>query len=205
MLGRDNLYSSVVSLAKIVMPIVGLGLLSSMFLINETPDQSEAIPYSDIELNEILHQQRLADPKFRGTLDDKSQVYVDAVQAQPDAENKDIIHARVVSAVIEQITGSVITMDAPRGLYNQLVKVVEGFDGVTVTHSEGYVLTTEALRAETEVLDVKADTPVEITGPQIWLRAGQMHLFTKGGPESEHVDFTGGVKVIYTPTKDGER
>lgn len=205
MLGAENRYSTFVSMAKIIMPIVGLGMLSSMFLINRTPDQSEAIPYSDVELNEILHGQRLGAPEFRGTLEDRSQVLLNADQAQPDPQNNDIINAVGVSGIITQLNGAIITLDTPTGIYDQTQRFAEGHDGVVVTHSSGYTLTSDVIRAEMDTLDIKTQSKVVIVGPNIRLEAGRMHLREQGRPGSEHVDFTLGVKLVYTPTSNAEK
>ena len=205
MLGAENRYSTFVSLAKIIMPIVGLGMLSSMFLINRAPDQSTAIPYSDIELNEILHGQRLGAPQFRGTLEDRSEVLLNADQAQPDPVNNDIINAIGVSGVITQQNGAVITLDTPAGIYDQTRRFAEGHDGVVVTHSDGYTLTSDIVRAEMDILDIETQSRVVIVGPNIRLEAGHMHLKEQGRPGSEHVDFTHGVKLVYTPTSNAEK
>lgn len=205
MLRSENSYSTFVSFAKILMPIVGLGLLSSMFLINRAPDQSVAIPYSDVELNEILHGQRLGQPQFRGTLEDRSEVLLNAEQAQPDPENNDIINALDVSGTIKQVDGAIITLETPNGYYDQTKRVVEGFNGVIVTHSGGYKLTSDTLRAEMDRLDISTTAPVVIVGPDFRLEAGLMHLRDNGRPGSEHVDFTQGVKLVYTQSSNAEK
>ena len=205
MLGAEHRYSTFVGMTKIVMPIVGLGMLSSLFLINRTPDQSEAIPYSEVELNEILHGQRLGNPQFRGTLDDRSEVLFDAERAQPDPENNDIINAQIVTGLITQLDGTIITLETPSGFYDQGLRFAEGRDGVIVTHSDGYTLTSDIVRAEMDSLDIRTDAPVVIIGPNIVLEAGRMHLFEQGRPDSELVHFTQGVKLVYTPKDTAEK
>lgn len=205
MLGIDTSYSTFVGLAKIIMPIIGLGMLSSLFLINRTPDQTQNIPYSDVELDEILHRQRLGKPQFRGTLEDRSEILLDAERAQPDATNNDIIHAQIVSGLITQPDGTIITLETSVGLYDQSQRFAEGRDGVLVIHSEGYTLTSARIRAEVDRLDIKTTAPVVINGPNIVLEAGRMHLFAQGWRNSERADFTQGVKLIYTPSNTAEK
>lgn len=205
MLRSENSYSNFVSLAKIVMPIVGLGMLSSLFLINRTPDQSTAIPYSDVELNEILHGQRLSEPKYRGTLEDQSEVMVDAERAQPDPQNDAIINAQIVRGTITQTTGAVITLTAPNGLFDQSLQVAKAMNGAVVTHSDGYTLTSDTLLAQIDRLDFQTVSDVVIVGPDIRIEAGRMHLRNQGVPKSELADFTQGVKVVYTPPTRAEK
>ncbi len=205
MLRSENTYSTFVGFAKILMPIVGLGLLSSMFLINRAPDQSVAIPYSDVELNEILHGQRLGQPQFRGTLEDRSEVLLNAERAQPDPENSAIFNAQAVSGTITQTDGAVITLQTPNGQYDQTQRVAEGSNGVIVIHSGGYTLISDNLRAEIDRLDISTSAPVVIEGPDFRLEAGLMHLRDKGRPSSEHVDFTQGVKLVYTQSSNAEK
>ena len=205
MLRSENSYSTFVSLAKIIMPIVGLGMLSSLFLINRTPDQSTAIPYSDVELNEILHGQRLSEPKYRGTLEDRSKVMVDAARAQPDAQNDAIINAQIVKGTITQPDGTMITLTAPDGLFDQSLQLAKAFNGAVLTHSDGYILTSDTLFAQIDRLDFQTESDVLIVGPDIRIEAGRMHLRSQGAPMSELADFTQGVKVVYTPPTRAEK
>jgi len=81
---RDNAYSRFVQWAKILFPLIALGLLSTMFLFSRNVDPSNAIPFADIDVEQIARDQQLSSPRFSGTTSGGASIIVDAETAMPD-------------------------------------------------------------------------------------------------------------------------
>ena len=56
-MAAPNTYSTVVSWAKIILPLVALGLLSTLFLFSRTPDPNRAIPFAAVDVEELAREQ----------------------------------------------------------------------------------------------------------------------------------------------------
>ena len=101
----DNRYSRFVQWAKIIFPLVALGLLSTMFLLSRTLDPSNAIPFADIDVEKIAREQQLTSPRFSGTTSDGSSIVVDAESALPNLTDPRKLSIKKVVARIESQNG----------------------------------------------------------------------------------------------------
>ena len=195
----DNRYSRFVQLAKIVFPIVALGLLSTLFLFSRNLDPSQAIPFADVDVEEIAREQRLASPKFSGMTSDGSEVSLVAQSASPDPENPRRLSADLVDATIKTRQGLVIEIDANRALFDGSSDLLDLRGDVRVRTSTGYSLATERLKTNIENTDVTSPGPVEGEGPDGTISADSMSLTTRG--DGQVLVFKGDVKLVYTPQK----
>ena len=75
-------------------------------------------------------------------------------------------------------------------------------DGVTITTSTGYKLTTSGLDAALDRTKVVSDGAVTATGPLGRIDAGRMELrHGDAGIDGYVLIFNGGVKLVYRPVK----
>ncbi len=198
MVARGNLYSNFVTLAKIVLPLAAIALLASLFLLADGPRESQSIPYSDVELDEIISGQRLARPSYRSVLADGSPLAVRAERAIPDPTTEGRIKAEDIT--VEMISQDAVRtyLTAPRGVFDEASQTGAATGGVRVERSDGYVATTPGLRAT--ILGDRIETlgPLLAFGPGIRLEAGSGRLTQDPNrPGTEVLVFTGGVKLIY--------
>ena len=62
----DNTYSRIVAGMKILLPLVALGLLSTLFLISNTIDPSGPVPTAPIDLEQRAQSLGVTRPSFAG-------------------------------------------------------------------------------------------------------------------------------------------
>lgn len=194
----DNLYSRFVSLAKITLPILGLALLSSLFLFSNSSDIEESIPYSEVELEEIVEGQLIATPVFQSVLSNGDSLTVTAQSARPDLLNPSRFYAKEIEAELSQPDGSVIELRGAEGTLDNDEDVAEVSGGIRLSHSEGYVLTSSGLRAKTKEYFAETTGPILLQGSGFVLNADHAEIRRRDG-NGEVVVFTGGVKLIYEP------
>ena len=199
MFSPDKGYTTFVTTAKIVLPLVAIGLLASLFLVQGPPDETSVIPYSDVELDEIVSGQRLGGPEFRGTTAGDYSVQLVADEARPDPEQASTILAIAVAAIVRIPEGDEIRFRAGTGRFDQIARVATGSDGVTLRHSGGYEMRSDAVRAKIDTVDLETLAPVTLTSDTMVLEAGKLHAVAESGSGALVLDFTGGVKLIYTP------
>ena len=68
MASADNFHSQLVGWSKIILPICGIGLLSTLFLFARSSTDETGIPFAEIET--LAREQRISAPQFSGLADD---------------------------------------------------------------------------------------------------------------------------------------
>lgn len=192
----NNPYSRFVQFAKLALPLLALGLLSTMFLFSRSVDIEDAIPIFE-GAEEKAREQSLAAPKFSGVTSDGSTISVTAETAKPDLTNPRRLSATNVMADITTTAGTQFLVTADDALYDGSRDLLDLTGRVRVNTSTGYELNTEALTADLAETGFVSPGHVTGFGPAGTLEAGQMELTGTSG--SQVLVFKGGVKLIYQP------
>lgn len=184
-------------IAKIALPLVALGLLSTMFLFSRSVDIESAIPMVDVDPKEIAREQRLAGPKFSGVTSDGSTVTVTAKTARPDLTDPRRLTAENVTADILTTSGAQFLVLAEGATYDGNADRLDLNGNVRINTSTGYQLLTEALTASLAETSLIAPGPVKGNSTSGTLQAGRMELRSDDG--SQVLVFKDGVKLVYDP------
>ena len=193
----SNRYSQVVSYVKIVLPIVAIGILSSLFLISRTPDPERAIPFAEVDVEELAREQRLTNPSYAGTTNAGREVLVGANSAVPVDGQLDLIAVDQLDARIELGDQRFIEISSQQGMVDLTENTADLSSNVDVVESNGFTLDTENLLVNFRDFAMSSPTDVVVEGPGFHLEAGSMNL---SGPEGAQVlIFNGGVTVLYQP------
>lgn len=195
----DNAYSRFVQWAKILFPLIALGLLSTLFLFSRDLDPSAAIPFADIDIEKIAREQQLSAPRFSGTTSNGSALIVDAVSAVPDLNDPRRMTIQKVVARITSVGARSYGITADTAVYDGNKDSLRLDGNVRVSTSTGYKLETKILEADLETNALTSPVSVTGRGPLGLLEAGSMSLTTDG--TSQLLVFQNGVKLIYDPKK----
>lgn len=196
-MAERNRYSQVVALVKVLLPLLALALLSTLFLFSRTPDPERAIPFAEVDVEELAREQRLTQPRFAGTLEDGREILFVAQSAAPIPDMPDQVAATSVEARIALSDTDYVLLSAEDSLVHLDQNRADLEHDVLITSSTGYRIRTERLLMGLNVLNLDSPGPVEIDGPSLLLTAGSMTL---SGPEGAQVlIFNGGVTVVYEP------
>ncbi len=205
MLGHsDNLYSRFVSLAKIILPLIGLAILSSLFLFSKSNEPGSGIRLSDADLSEFASKERITGPRFAGMTPSGIAIQLSADQASPATDGGHAFNASDLRAKVEMPDGATIDIQANRGEVNSLTKQAQLTDGITLKTSLGYVATAHGLTFALDKLDIQSQGELTAVGPLGEISAGNLHVTaqtTKGleNPTGYLLVFQNGVKLIYKP------
>lgn len=201
----DNSYSRFVSLAKIVLPLTALALLSTLFLVARTVDPTKSIPFAEIDVNELAREQRISAPNYSGVTSDGSAISIAATTARPDPVNDSRVSATDLRVQLETEGGGRYELSSLTGEIDTGAgqAVLDG--GVIVTTPTGYRVTTEKITTALEHTELESAGEVRAEGPTGTLTAGQM-ILTRATPGDEAsgylLVFKNGVKLIYTPASE---
>jgi len=194
---RDNFYSKIVVGVKVTLPIVALGLLSSLFLLSGAPDPDAALPYAEVDIDQIIREQRVSQPRFAGVLGDGREIVLIAEAVLADANQTDRIRAQSIEGRMDLSATDFLTIEAALGDFDMAGQIATLSDGVILRSSLGYRIESENLLMALDVVNMRSPTPVHVTGPGLDVTADTMEL---SGPDGEIIlRFNGSVRVLYQP------
>jgi len=169
--------------------------LSTLFLLSRTPDPERAIPFANVDLEELAREQRLGSPRYAGTTNAGREVVVVAETAVPVDGQLDLISVDTLDARIELDDTRFVDITSLQAVINLETNIADLTTDVEVADSTGYTLDTENLLVNFREFAMSSPTDVVVEGPGFHLEAGSMDL--SGAEGAQVLIFNGGVKVLY--------
>ncbi|NDV02841.1 hypothetical protein [Pseudoroseicyclus tamaricis] len=190
----DNPYSVFVSWSKIVLPLIALGLLSTLFLFTR---REEPVSVPVAELEEIAREQRLANPSYAGVATDGSAIAIAAEEISPDGEERfAILRPR---AQIDAADGTGMRISAGAGTLDVPGNSAELRGLARLVTTNGYAMETEGVTADLASGRVESTGRLAVRAPFGELEAGRMAY---GGTDAGKLIFSEGVRLLYDPPDD---
>jgi len=192
-----NRYSTAVAWMKVALPLIALALLSTLFLFSRTPDPEAALPFADVDLEQLVLEQRLSRPRFAGTLSDGREVTLVADTATAVTEDPSTIALTALETRVTLAPGRDVTLSAETGNLDLAAQLVGMAGAVNAQTSDGYRLVTERMIVAMDDMQLSAPGPVVLTATGLTLEAGSMEL--SGAQDAIIVSFNDGVRLLYEP------
>lgn len=192
-------YTRLVGWLKIVLPLAALGLLSTVFMLSETKEVRDDLPFADVTVGENGLTERVLRPTFAGASEAGDLIAFVAETARPVGSGTGAVAADDVRARIDLTTGGTITFQSDTAVLNQNESVAELEGGVVIVSSQGYRVETEQLTAGMDALYAETAGEVQGEGPPGRFVAGRMVLRQDGDGGDARLHFTDGVKLVYLP------
>ncbi|MDP3197499.1 LPS export ABC transporter periplasmic protein LptC [Tabrizicola sp.] len=192
-------HTRVVVWLKVVLPLAALAILSTLFLVARRIDPEAALPYAEVDVEDLAREPRMTAPTYAGTTEDGSALTLSADEAQPAAEGQPA-----------QAAGLRLDLATPDGGRTGLVAAEARMDdtsrqvvlsgGVTLTTSTGYRLETAEVAARLDRTGLESRAPVKATGPAGVITAEGMVLSQDNRTPGAYVlVFKGSVRLVYQP------
>ncbi len=195
----DNPYSRLVAWLKIILPIVALGILSTLFLVAERLDPESAIPFAERgAIDDLVEEQGISSPAFAAVTADGTAVSVKAETARPDPEETQALLGQRLEARFEISNGAIIDITSPDGTINALARTATLSGGARLESSTGVIVTTDKITTSFDGAFAETAGAVRATGPLGQLDAGAMQL-KRDETGAYLLRFTDGVRLIYEP------
>ncbi|WP_224816681.1 LPS export ABC transporter periplasmic protein LptC [Hasllibacter sp. MH4015] len=196
-MARDNFYSNAVVWVKVTLPLIALALLSSLFLLSGSPDPDAALPYAEVDIDQITREQRVTEPRFAGVLGDDQALVLVAEAVSAASGQTEQIRAQGVEGRLDLNQQDYVSVIAALGNIDMARQVATLSDGVTLESSLGYRMNSDRLLVALNRVDLSAPTPVIVTGPGLEITADSMEL--SGDQGEAIVRFNGSVRMLYDP------
>lgn len=196
----DNAYSRVIAWLKILLPLLALGVLSTLFLVARTVDPAQNLPFAEVDVEGIAREQRIGGPQFSSVTDDGSAISLSAKSARPDPENTERVSGTGVNAGIDLPGGGRIDVVATEMELDNRTGSATLSDGVTITTSDGYVMQTQQVQIALDATRVVSQTRTTVEAPIGSLSADSFELSKRAENDQPYVlVFKGHVKLLYVP------
>lgn len=194
-------YSRMVAWLKVSLPLLALGILSTLFLISRVVDPPSTIPFADSEVQARLSNQQVTGPYYSSMSADGDQIdfIADRVINSPQEPGTNI--AEEVDVVVHFASGLVATLKANLAETNMHEDRSRLTGDVRIVTSHGYELDSALLLVRMSTPDIVSPGPVQGKTPAGPIDAGAMHYFVEENTDNAQLIFTNGVKLIYTPQK----
>ena len=190
--------------ARLVLPLGALALLSTVFLFSENIDPQRAVELSDINVEELTREPRVGTARIATVTSDETAMTITANSVRSATDPSERVPV-------------LLTLDAPQGRLEFPAGRVASFRGddgqideasdsmllrgnVVLEISDGYTARMPVLRARLERLHVEGLDGIEAEGPAGELTADRLELSRAPGAESGYLlAFKGNVRLIYVP------
>lgn len=201
---KNNAYSRLVFWLKIVLPLAALGILSTIFLVSNAVDPDDAIPYAQVDVEQLAREPRVTAPSYAGVTDDGTEVLIEAETVTPETATPDNVVIDRLRTLLRIPDGSQAEISAGSGRIDTEQRQLILEDGIILRTSSGYVLKTEALLGSLRNIRLESRGLIEGRGPMGELSAGRMVLEQRA-PEDRRIGsdyllvFNEGVRLLYQP------
>ncbi len=193
-------HSRMVQFLKVALPLVAIGMLSTVFLLSRSIQTNVSVPFSQQDIDERLAEQVVTQPDYRGTTRKGEDVQIEATRATQGTEGEAPTAAEFRGR-LGLLSGGVITLDSNSGMIRPDKNTATFVGDVVITTTDGIVVTTDLLN--TALDEIRGDTPGQVDGTGIIgdFTAGRMTFGTEKKDGPVHIIFTDGVKLVYEPQK----
>ena len=196
----DDAYSRLVAWLKILLPIAALAILSTLFLLSHSIDPMQAVPYADVDIEDLMREPRITAPNYAGVTGDGTAIQISAETARPDPAHPARVAASVLKAEIETPDGVATRISADHGGIDGDAGQVTLQGSVLMTNSLGYRITAASLSLGLDQTSLRADAGIAADSPFGRITAGQMVL-NRSDDGTYVLVFNGGVKLLYDPAQ----
>lgn len=190
-----NLHSRIVLWLKVSLPLAALALLSTLFLFAQKSGDPAEIPFAD--LNRMAEEQRVSAPRFSGVADDGSVISITADTARPVDGSIIIDTPRLV---VDAADGTTLSVTAGEGKVDNSDRTATLSGLARLETSSGYTMETTSLTANLKTGVVASQGALEVLAPFGRLTAGAVTILASPDGSGQRMDFTNGVKLIYSPS-----
>ncbi len=200
MAAYDNPHSRFVGWAKVILPLLALGLLSTLFLLANDSGSTGDIPFAEID--ELAREQQITTPTFSGLSNDGSVITITADTAQPQQGNLEILSVASPELDMNSTEGTNLSVVAGEGLINNLLSsaILSGL--ARLETSSGYLMETKELVADLKTGTIESTGPLAVIAPFGELSAGLVRIEIGKDGEGQQMHFTNGVNMVYDPKAD---
>lgn len=179
-MSRSDRHSRIVGWLKVALPLTALALLSTLFLLADRIDPTDAIRYADVDVEALARDPRMTAPTYAGTTTDGSALTLTASAARPASASQSAA-AEDVTLRLDMPGGGNARMRADEAVIDTAAGELRLAGNVKIDTSSGYQVETDALSALLDRTGAESPGKVHATAPGVSIDAGRFSL-SHGAP-----------------------
>ena len=198
-MARVDRHTRLVGWLKVALPLTALAILSTLFLVARRIDPEAALPYAEVDVEELAREPRMTTPTYAGTTEDGAALTLSASEARPAVDGAP---AKAAGLRLELATpdGGRTELLAAEAVMDNATRQMLLSGGVTLTTSSGFRLETAEVAAKLDRTGLESRAPVKATGPAGEITAESMVLGQDNRTPGAYVlVFKGSVRLVYQP------
>lgn len=189
-------YSRLIAFLKVALPLVALGILSTVFLVSSRIEPGQTIPFPEGEVAERIRGQQVTGALYSGvtTGGDRINFFADEIVTR---NSRNVARNPII--LLDFAEGGSMRLEAERGDVDIGGDVATMSRRVVIESTNGYVMRSDSITSRLSTVDVVSPGEVTADGPAGTLRAGAMRIGDRNGTGNLQLLFTDGVKLVYDP------
>ena len=196
-------HSKLVGFFKVALPLGGLALMATLFLVARRVDPETAIPHAKVDVAELLRDPRMTAPTYSGLTTDGTAISMVAQTARP-ATGVQEASARDAVTTMDFPKGGQMIVTSPEAELAQAAGELRLSGGVLIESSSGYQLTAPGVVVHLDRSGMESrGEGVLVEGPLGQIESESFTLHREAGAAQAEAKsllvFSGGVKLLYLP------
>jgi lipopolysaccharide export system protein LptC len=203
-MARADTHTRIVGWLKVALPLMALAVLSTLFLVADQIDPEDALPYAEVDVEDLAREPRMTMPSYAGTTTDGASLSLTADEARTATDTS---QAKALGLRLELLTpdGGKTDVTAASAVMDDAAREVVLSGGVMITTSAGYLLKTPEIAANLDRSGLESRGPVTAISPAGKISADGVTLSQDiQTPGSYLLVFNGAVRLVYHPGGCGE-
>lgn len=198
-----DLRSRIVTILKVGLPLVAVGMLAALFLI-QTDDSlgGGEVIFNEADLEALGSGLRVTNPTLTGTTAGNDRFRFTADLVVPDTAPPKFATITTLSGEMLLLRGLTLDLDAPEAVLDLETQHMALSGNVSVLTSDGYRLRSETMSLDLAAGVLEADSNVRTDGPLGTIDSGTLRIAPSNADRSntaQLISFGGGVRVTYDP------
>ncbi|HMS93729.1 MAG TPA: hypothetical protein PKA03_00625 [Tabrizicola sp.] len=192
-------HTRVVTWLKVLLPLAALAILSTLFLLADQINPDDALPFAEVDVEELAREPRMTLPSYAGTTSDGAALNLTAEAALPGTADRP---ARALNVRMELATpdGATTDLRAASAVIDADGGKLLLSGGVSLTTGQGYSLETLEIVADLDRSGLETVSGVQAKAPAGTLTADSMVLRQDNQtPTTYLMVFKGAVRLVYLP------
>ncbi len=199
-----GLHSRVVAVLKVGLPLVAVGLLASLFVVQNDDTLGGNVVFSPGDVEALGSGLRIDNPTFTGTTRSEDRFRFTAAVVEPDAAPPQRARIATLAGTLWLHNGPEVTVSAARGDLDIPTQRLDLSGQVVITTSNGYRMVTDKATVDLRAGAFVAGDEVVTTGPLGEITSGSLHVAPAAeSGEARRFSFSDGVRLVYDPPDSG--
>lgn len=199
-----GVYSRVVAVLKVGLPLVAVGLLASLFVVQTDDRIGGGVVFSPGDVEALGSGLRITNPTFTGTTRGEDRFRFTAELVEPDAAPPERARITAPAGTLDLNNGPQVSIRARTGDLDIPTQRLDLSGEVVILTSDGYRLVTDKATVDLRAGAFLAGDRVETTGPFGVITSGSLHVAPAAATgEARRFSFGNGVRLLYDPPDPG--